>query len=198
MNRAYNWFLRPISKRTIVYAISKYNGKWFYNSQVTYLQHLDRHVIMPLCVIVMEWSYYFNNVFILKLKWRKLTTCYISLTPWYYTVVVYQGALGSKKTIEVVSRISLPIGTNGKPLAAIVKFPNGVGILMIGKTSELPILWLVMMYWQFIGNHWIRLVMIGKTLVHQIRIINCYSNNMTNVIKRMRLIVKWLVNNWQW
>ena len=31
-------------------------------------------------------------------------------------------------------RISLPIGTNGKPLAAIGKFPNSIGKLMIGKT----------------------------------------------------------------
>ena len=30
--------------------------------------------------------------------------------------------------------ISLPIGTNGKPLAAISKFPNAIGKLMIGKT----------------------------------------------------------------
>ena len=30
--------------------------------------------------------------------------------------------------------ISLPIGTNGKPLAAIGKFPNSIGKLMIGKT----------------------------------------------------------------
>ena len=37
---------------------------------------------------------------------------------------------------------------------------------------------------------WIRLVMSGKTLVYQIRIISCYNNNMTNVIKRMRLIGK--------
>ena len=29
--------------------------------------------------------------------------------------------------------ISLPIGTNGKRLAAIVKFPNSIGKLMIGK-----------------------------------------------------------------
>ena len=32
------------------------------------------------------------------------------------------------------THISLPIGTNGKPLAAIGKFPNAVGKLMIGKT----------------------------------------------------------------
>ena len=31
-------------------------------------------------------------------------------------------------------RISLPIGTNGKPLTAIGKFPNAIGKLMIGKT----------------------------------------------------------------
>ena len=30
--------------------------------------------------------------------------------------------------------ISLPIGTNGKPLAAIGKFPSVIGKLMIGKT----------------------------------------------------------------
>ena len=28
----------------------------------------------------------------------------------------------------------MPIGTNGKPLAAIGKFPNAIGKLMIGKT----------------------------------------------------------------
>ena len=32
------------------------------------------------------------------------------------------------------SHISLPTGTNGKPLAAINKFPNAIGKLMIGKT----------------------------------------------------------------
>ena len=30
--------------------------------------------------------------------------------------------------------ISLPIGTNGEPLAAIGKFPSAIGKLMIGKT----------------------------------------------------------------
>ena len=30
--------------------------------------------------------------------------------------------------------VSLPIGTNCKPLAAIGKFPNAIGKLMIGKT----------------------------------------------------------------
>ena len=30
--------------------------------------------------------------------------------------------------------ISLPIGTNGKPLAAIGKYPSVIGKLMIGKT----------------------------------------------------------------
>ena len=57
---------------------------------------------------------------------------------------------------------------------------------------------LVLMYWQFIGNHWwtsyvkhwIRLVIIGKTLAHQIRIISCYSNNMAIAITRMRPIGK--------
>ena len=32
------------------------------------------------------------------------------------------------------SCISLLIGTNGKPLVAIVKFPSALGKLMIGKT----------------------------------------------------------------
>ena len=32
------------------------------------------------------------------------------------------------------THISLPIGTNGKPLAAIDKFPSAIGKLMIGKT----------------------------------------------------------------
>ena len=34
-----------------------------------------------------------------------------------------------------VSCISLPIGTNGKPLAAIGKFPNGTGKMMIGENG---------------------------------------------------------------
>ena len=33
-----------------------------------------------------------------------------------------------------LAHISLPIGTNGKPLAAIGKFPSVIGKLMIGKT----------------------------------------------------------------
>ena len=33
-------------------------------------------------------------------------------------------------------------------------------------------------------KHWIRFVMISKTLVHEIRIISCYSNNMAKVIKK--------------
>ena len=32
------------------------------------------------------------------------------------------------------THISLPIGTNSKPLAAIGKFHNAIGKLMIGKT----------------------------------------------------------------
>ena len=40
-----------------------------------------------------------------------------------------------KRRCREYSRISLPIGTNGKPLAAIGKFPNAIGKLMIGKTS---------------------------------------------------------------
>ena len=32
------------------------------------------------------------------------------------------------------AHISLPIGTNVKPFAAIGKFPSGIGKLMIGKT----------------------------------------------------------------
>ena len=36
--------------------------------------------------------------------------------------------------IHSLTRISLPIGTNGKLLAAIGKFPNAIGKLMIGKT----------------------------------------------------------------
>ena len=32
------------------------------------------------------------------------------------------------------SPILLPVGINGKSLAAIVKFPNAIGKLMIGKT----------------------------------------------------------------
>ena len=33
-----------------------------------------------------------------------------------------------------MTRISLPIGTNHKPLAAVGKFPNTISKLMIGKT----------------------------------------------------------------
>ena len=33
-----------------------------------------------------------------------------------------------------LAHISLPIGTNGKPLVAIGKFPSAIGKLMIGKT----------------------------------------------------------------
>ena len=32
-----------------------------------------------------------------------------------------------------ITCISLPIGTNGKPLATIGKFPNAIGKLIIGK-----------------------------------------------------------------
>ena len=35
---------------------------------------------------------------------------------------------------ENLACILLPIGTFGKPLAAISKFSNNIGILMIGKT----------------------------------------------------------------
>ena len=34
----------------------------------------------------------------------------------------------------MVTRISLPIRTNGKPLAAIGRFPSTIGKLMIGKS----------------------------------------------------------------
>ena len=83
--------------------------------------------------------------------------------------------------------ISLSIGTNGKPLAAIGKFSNTIGKVMIGKTlatngEEItnPMIGNDM-YWQFIGNHWkngyvkhwIRLVMIHKTLIQQIRTFSC-------------------------
>ena len=33
-----------------------------------------------------------------------------------------------------LTHISLPIGTNGKPLAAIRKFSSAIGRLVIGKT----------------------------------------------------------------
>ena len=35
--------------------------------------------------------------------------------------------------VQVHTPISLPIGTNGKSLATIGKFPNAIGKLMIGK-----------------------------------------------------------------
>ena len=31
-------------------------------------------------------------------------------------------------------RISLPVGTNGKPLTTMSKFPNATGKMMIGET----------------------------------------------------------------
>ena len=37
-------------------------------------------------------------------------------------------------TFRVLTCVSLPIGTSDKPLAAICKFPNAFGKLMIGKT----------------------------------------------------------------
>ena len=39
-----------------------------------------------------------------------------------------------KKIQKSITRISLPIGTNGKPLEAIGKFSSDIGKLMIGKT----------------------------------------------------------------
>ena len=98
-------------------------------------------------------------------------------------------------------RISLPIGTNGRQL--LVSFPMPLvnwwlvkHWLLIGR--KLQMLWLVMMHWQYVGNHswtgyvkhWIRLVMIVKKLVPQIGIISCYNNNMVNIIKKMRMIGK--------
>ena len=38
------------------------------------------------------------------------------------------------KIFYTLSHISLPLGTNGKPLAAVGKFPSAIGKLMIGKT----------------------------------------------------------------
>ena len=86
------------------------------------------------------------------------------------------------------TRISLPIGTNGRQL--LVNFPMPLVNWWLVKhwllmERKLPMLWLVMMHWQYIGNHWwtgyvnhwVRLVMTGKKLVPQIRIISCYNNN---------------------
>ena len=58
-----------------------------------------------------------------------------------------------------LAHIPLPIGTNGKPLEAIDKFPSVIGKLMIGKTllpmgRKLPMLRLVMMNWKITDNHW--------------------------------------------
>ena len=38
------------------------------------------------------------------------------------------------KIFYTLSHISLPIGTNGKPLATVGKFSSAIGKLMIGKT----------------------------------------------------------------
>ena len=96
----------------------------------------------------------------------------------------------------------MPIGTNGK-LLVNGKFPSAIGKLMVVKTlatngKEITSAMIGNDVWQFIGNHsytgyvkhWFRLVMIGKTLMQQIRIISHHNSNMDNVIKRMRLIGK--------
>ena len=90
-------------------------------------------------------------------------------------------------------------------MATVGKFPNVIGKLMICKTlaimgRKLPVLRLVITYWQFIGNHWwtgyvkhwVELVMICQTLIEQM-IISHYINNISNVIKITRPIRKWLV-----
>ena len=53
-------------------------------------------------------------------------------------------------------RISLPIGTNGKPLAAIGKFPSAIGKLMIGKTlaTNGEEVTNVMIRNNVLGNYW--------------------------------------------
>ena len=53
----------------------------------------------------------------------------------------------------------MSIGTNGKPLAAIGKFPNAIGKLMMGKTlttngEKITNAMIGNDVWQSIGNHW--------------------------------------------
>ena len=55
--------------------------------------------------------------------------CIILLTQ---KLLVDQGLV--RYFIQAPSHISLPIKTSGKPLAAISKFPNAIGKLIIGKT----------------------------------------------------------------
>ena len=51
----------------------------------------------------------------------------------------------------VASHVSLPIGTNGKPLAAVGKFPDAIAKLMIGKANGEEIT--IGSDWQMIGKH---------------------------------------------
>ena len=50
----------------------------------------------------------------------------------------------------------MPIGTNGKPLAAIDKFPSAIGKLMIGKTlaTNGEEVTNVMIRNNVLGNYW--------------------------------------------
>ena len=41
---------------------------------------------------------------------------------------------GKHLGVGTYAHILLPVGTNGKPLATVSKFPNTIGKLMIGKT----------------------------------------------------------------
>ena len=58
-------------------------------------------------------------------EWIYIKQIIVSSTPFW---------CWGKEIFEINSRISLSIGTNGKPLAAIGKFFNANGKLMIGKT----------------------------------------------------------------
>ena len=49
---------------------------------------------------------------------------------WVHYKPLILGTLG----VGTYAHILLPVGTNGKPLATVSKFPNTIGKLMIGKT----------------------------------------------------------------
>ena len=59
------------------------------------------------------------------------TTKLLSVTSAFFFIAPFKLPLKDKQDL---TRISLPIATNGKPLAVIGKFPSATGKLMISKT----------------------------------------------------------------
>ena len=82
MNRIYIW------KRSLVYTISKDDEKWFYNSQGKCFLN-PNGFILSMGPAGIQWRHYFINIIFLKVRWRKLTVCYISLILWHLTVLIY-------------------------------------------------------------------------------------------------------------